>query len=801
MYFWKVLANEGTPDQRVPGSLGASHLSVLRVYLRVYSMWSDQGIPIPTEDRVLMGILRRVFASGCALVTIASIGCTTSPQAKEAKYLMRGQAEMAKKDYPRAVLEFKNAIAAMPNDAEPYYRRGLALLANHSLGEAADSFRKATELNPNHSAAQLKLAELLTTTQNKVLIEQAATRLQDILAASPDNREASSALAIAEINLGKPEDAAKRLEETLQKFPATLRASVTLAQVKLGQQDLKGAEEVLKNAVSSAPKSPEAALALGQFYLMLRQPWNAEPAIRKALEFNPKSARALMDLAAIQSAGNRMTELDQTYAQLAALPGKDYRAIHAAFLYQTGKKEAGLAELEKLAKKDPDDRIVRSNLVSFYIGMNTIGRAQDLLAAALKRNPKDTDALLQRSQMYLRLGKLSEAVQDLNQVLHIRPDSPEAHFALAGVYQAQGSNQLSIQELQTALRLKPELLQARLALTHDMLLKNQAQAALALLDEAPAEQKASLGVIIQRNWALMEAGNSRTVTAILERALQANRNPELLLQRAVLTMEQRDYTRARGDAEEMLQRNPEDLRAARIVVSTYLAQDESDKALRRLTEIVAYRPKSAPLQYFLGQWYLQHGNLAEAANAFQAAKAADSSFLQADLALAEVDRQQNRPDAARQLLTGIFAIDPKNVASLLSLAQLDVAGGDMAGAIARYRTVLSIDASNLVALNNLAYYLALDHPDEALPFAERAGKIAADDATVQDTLGWVYYRKGQYRTAMGYLKTAVARQPTARRQFHLAMSYLKLGERSLGQSVLQTALLQDPTLPQTEHGW
>jgi len=748
-----------------------------------------------------MEVRCRICAVWCAVMSIALIACIASPQAKEAKYLERGQANMAKKDYARALLEFRNATVAIPSDAEPYYRMGLAYLASRNLRDAANSFRKAIELNPNHSDAQLKLAELFTTTQNKALIEQAATRLESILAASPNNQEASNALAIAEINLGKPEDAEQRLGETLEKFPGNLRASVALARVKLSQRDMTGAEAVLKNAVSSAPESPEASLALGQFYLMLRQPGNAEPAIRKTLQLNPKNARALMDLAAIQSAGHRMTELDQTYAQLAALPDKGHNAIHAAFLYQTGKKEAGLAELEKLAKEDPDDRTVRSNLVSFYFQMDRTGSAQDLLAAALKRNPKDTEALFQRSELYLRSGKLSEAIQDLNQVLHLRPDFAEAHFALASAYQAEESNELSVQELHAALQSKPEFLPARLALSHDLLLKNQGQSALALLDQAPAEQKASLPLIVQRNWALMENGNSQAVAAILDRALQANRNPELLLQRAVLKMEQRDYVGGRVDAEEILKQNPEDLRAARLVVSAYLAQGESGKALQRLTEIVAYRPKSAPLQYFLGQWYLQHRNLEEAAKAFQAAKNADSSFLQADLALAELDRQQNRPADAKQLLTGIAALNPKNVAPLLSLADLDVAAGDPAGAIARYRTVLKVDASNLVALNNLAYFLALEKPDEALPFAEQAAKIAGEDATVQDTLGWVYYRKGQYRTAVGYLRTAVAKEPTARRQFHLAISYLKAGERDLGQTMLQTALRQDPTLPQTEQGW
>src|ERR1035441_10988097 len=70
---------------------------------------------------------------------ILAVGCNRSPQAKEAQYLKRGIALIAKKDYGRAALEFRNAIKAMPKDAEPYYQLGLAYLD-----------RKSTRLNSSH---------------------------------------------------------------------------------------------------------------------------------------------------------------------------------------------------------------------------------------------------------------------------------------------------------------------------------------------------------------------------------------------------------------------------------------------------------------------------------------------------------------------------------------------------------------------------------------------------------------------------------------------------------------------------
>ena len=79
---------------------------------------------------------------------------------------------------------------------------GLAYLATGDMGPALSAFRKAAELNPKHSGTQLKLAELMTATRNKGLVESAVSRLHDILAASPDNTEANDTLALRSGNSG-----------------------------------------------------------------------------------------------------------------------------------------------------------------------------------------------------------------------------------------------------------------------------------------------------------------------------------------------------------------------------------------------------------------------------------------------------------------------------------------------------------------------------------------------------------------------------------------------------------------------
>src|SRR5207344_1169771 len=88
---------------------------------------------------------------------------------------------------------------------------------------------------------------------------------------------------------------------------------------------------------------------------------------------------------------------------------------------------------------------------------------------------------------------------------------------------------------------------------------------------------------------------------------------------------------------------------------------------------------------------------------------------------------------------------------------------------------------NVVALNNLAWILAErgKNADEALALATKAAEIAPQAAAVQDTLGWVHYRRGAFAEAEKALGKAVERAPNnASFQHHLGMTYYRLGKKT-----------------------
>ena len=741
---------------------------------------------------------KRSLVAAMTVIVIAS-ACSQSPQAKEAKYLEKGKKEYQQKRYANAALFFKSAVQAQPRDAEPYYQLGLASLELSDFSTAVACFRKATELNPKHAGAQLRLAELMAASRSKELVEEAQKRTQGVLALAPDDVDALNVLAMTELRLGKPENAEAHLEQALKQSPSHLKSSVALAQTKLARKDIAGAEEVLKKAASQAPKSPEPRLYLGGFYLALGKTAEAEQEFRGALAIDPNNGQALLAIGSMQVRAGQSEQADRTYQQISALPDKKYRSIHALYLFQSGKRDQAVAEFEKLYKADQEDRTLRTHLVSGYLALNRVPDAEKVLTAALKKNGRDVDALVQRSRIYLGSKKYSEAQNDLIQVLKFRSNSAEAHYLLSKVKQGRGEAALQRQELGEALRAEPGYVAARVELAQALISNRGAQQALSLLDEAPGGQKKMIPVVAQRNWALLALGRVPEARKGIDELLAAGKFPEALLQDAVVKFVQKDYAGARLSAEAALAQNPEETRALGVLVQSYAAQKQMPAAVQKVREHGARHPQSAPVQQFLGGLLLSSGDKAGARKAFEAAKAANSSLPAADLALANLDVAEGKRDEARKRLSAVASAHPQNLPAQYLWAQLELADGKPAAAMEHYRKVLTLDEKNAAALNDLAYLLADGkQPDEALKYAQQAKELAPESPAVDDTLGWTYYQKGLYSMAVTHLEGAVAKEGTARRNYHLAMARLKAGDAKRGRDALNTALKMDPSLPEAQ---
>jgi tetratricopeptide (TPR) repeat protein len=738
--------------------------------------------------------------SALALVILALAGCNQSPDAKEAKFLTEGKKEFDKKNYAIAILQFKNASKAKPWDAEPHYQLGLSYLAGNDFKSAAADFRTATELNPKHTGAQLKLAELMATSgpkKNDLL--DAEKHANAVLALLPEDPDALSALGIAELRLGNLESAQSYLERAVSKTPDHVKSWAVLAQVKVARKDVAGAENALLQACAKAPKSPEARNSLGEFYLSHGRAPEAERQFREALSIDPKNGPALMQLGAMQVKAGQTDQAEQTYRQIAALPEKQYAPAHAEFLFRSGKRDEAVSEFEKLVAADPEDRNLRTGLVDAYLVLNRASDAEKVLTAAVKRNGIDEDSLIRRSRIYLDWGKYAQAEADLNRILQFHKDSAAAYYLLAKVSEGRSNPTVQKRDLEEALRIDPTFLAARIDLAKVLLAAYNAPPALTLLDEAPEDQMNSVPRILERNWVLLGLHRKEDVRKGIDSVLAGGKVPEALVQDAALKLDQKDYAGARKSSEEALNRTPEDTRALFTLVDSYTAQKQTGAAVQIMREYALKHPASAPVQQYLGRVLARSGDRTGARQAFEAAKAANPASVDADFALAQLDAAEGKLDEARKRLSEVTSSQPDHKAGHQLLAQFEMSTGRTPAAISEFRKVVALDPKDTMSFNALAYLLLESkQPDEAMNFAQKAWELAPDDPAVNDTLGWIYYQKGEYKLAVVHLESADAKEGTAIRKYHLAMAYLKAGKSDRGRETLDAALKLNPNLPEAQ---
>ena len=739
-----------------------------------------------------------------AITALVLGGCTRGP--KDVRYLESGKKFLAQKDYPRAALQFRNAIQANPRNAEAQYQLGLAEIARGNQTAAYGALSNALVLNPKHMDAQLRMAELLASSGAESEVREAKEHAQAVLNASPNNPDALDAMALAELRLGKREEGIELLERAASKAPEHLKTAVELAMVKMGEKDNAGAERLLQQAAEKSPGSLEVQLVLGSFHLMLGKNREGERELRQVLDKDPNSTIALLDLATMFSAEGRKDQAEEMYRRIAMGPANTYRSMYGTYLLRIGKQKEALAELERLSKLDPRDVNSRTRLVAAYVATSRVADAQRVLTEVLNKNPKDTAALLQRAELRMMIGMIADARKDLQGVLHYSPDSATAHFLMASVERVDGNLLKQRQELNETLRLEPRFFGARISLAQLYLATADGQSALDLMEHTPPDQRSAMKFTEYRNWALLATGDLKTLQKEIDEGLAKERTRDLLMQDALLRFRQGNHAAGRSLLAEVLRKNPEDLGAVDVLIRSYVVQKELPAAIEKVRGLAAGHPKSAPLRYRLGLLLGAAGRADDAREAFTAALVANPQYTPPRLALAVMDRNQGKSDAARQELDKLLSSKTGEFPARMELGFIEAKAGNYPNAIAQWRKVVEAQPKNVVALNNLAYLLA-DHdgkPDEALKYAQTAKELAPNDVTVEGTLGWVFYQKGLYSLAVQHLQEAVNREGkkvtdgTAIRRYHLAMAYHQMGDQGKAAATLNSAVKLDSTLPEAQ---
>jgi tetratricopeptide (TPR) repeat protein len=476
------------------------------------------------------------------------------------------------------------------------------------------------------------------------------------------------------------------------------------------------------------------------------------------------------------------------------------------FYFATGDLDKATAEYGSVYHDHPKDLQVEKNYIQLLILKNRLDEATKLNDAILASNANETDALIYRGQIQLRGGHPSDAAQTLQTALKNDPDNAVAHYHLGLALDQMGNPERAVEEWRTAVRLRPDLIEAQRALATAAMRKGDMETLEQTATEIIRLQPASPDGYAMRALSKINRKQFAAAEQDIQKAIDiAPQSATGYIQMGNLKLVEKQYNEAGKAYQEALDRDPNSNDALNGVMNTYLAQNQTDKAIAAANAQITKSPNSSAFYDLLGTvLFNSKKDFDGAETAFKKSAELDKNNSDALLKLGQVQVAKGSTDQAILTYQQSLQNNPREAMFYILMGELYESKQDWGKARDAYQKALEIKPENPLASNNLAYVMLQSggNVDMALSLAQTARRGMPDSPNAADTLGWVFYQKGAYQSAVDLFQEALKlgeknKSPDdATVHYHLGLAYEKTGQTDLARQHLERVLKINPNYSQ-----
>jgi tetratricopeptide (TPR) repeat protein len=728
---------------------------------------------LPTKHRSA-GTLRHVpLVILSLLIPLAAGGCSKAPESKEA-LLVRANAHFAAERYAEAEKEYRAVLQWPP--ADPIAVRRLAVIYHEQgqLPQAYPLLKAAADFYPDDAEVRLDLAK------TSLAVGQA--------------EEAHDAALLEE----KPGD------------PQALSVLANAATTPEAVEDTRSLVLVLRDRDQDRPGYH---LALGTLALRQRDTAQAQSEFEAAAKLDPKSALAYLALAKLAWSQNDLEAADKAFKTAVEVSPlrSPTRLPYADFKLRNGATAEAKTILNEITAKYPD--YLPPRVWSMKIAC---AERQDDDCAARVRNilaqdQINYDAVFQEGLLSLAAEEFTKAERNFEYLSKNYPQDAQARFQLALAYLASAKDAKpddarekidnAESHLNEAVTLDPQFEPAVLLFAERKIRKGTFARAIVALTELLKQQPRS----VKANYLLASAYLAQQLP---EPALRVYRqmtqlfpnDPQPLTLIGTILLEQRRPADARRALEKSLEIAPDYMPAIERLVDLDVAEKQYAAALERLPNPIDSNPKAAELLALRAKIHVAQPDLARAETDLLQAIEIDPQFEAAYLLLVQVYIDMDRQEDAIGKLNA-FSERRKDVPALMQLARMQEQRKNYPAARDAYEQLIAVSANFVPAVNNLAviYSERLGQPDRAYELAAKARDLAPDDPHSADTLGWIMFKKRDYRAALPLLREGAGKLPALPQiQFHFGMAHYMLGQEEQARTALTKAVEAGVDFPEME---
>lgn len=482
-------------------------------------------------------------------------------------------------------------------------------------------------------------------------------------------------------------------------------------------------------------------------------------------------------------------------------------SMQVQFLFLNGLKEKTLGNTEaaieyfrRCLNIDINNHAAMYELGRLYFTLNDNSEAIFLFTKASELNPQNEWYLISLANAFEQANNYKEASRQYEKLIRLKPENLEYYFDYASMFLFEG-------RFEEAIKVYEEI-QQKIGLNEDVSIqKEKIWLRLGKVDKAIAEIQALIDYKPKEIRYLILLGEIYMANTMSDKAYEIYQKALLLEpDNAYVLLAIADYYRTKGDDEnaflyvKQVFRNPEvDIDRKVQILAPYfatLANDVMQKRAIELSQILIYvHPKEAKAHAIYGDFLYQDKQLKEACEQYQITLQYDKKvfavwqnliFIQADLldyqgmltstneALTLFPNQtllyylngaayfqlKKYTEAIETYKSGL-ALGTDNIALE---AQLYAGLGDAYHALNKhkesdeaYEDALKTKPDETYVLNNYAYYLSLrgEQLEKAEKMSKRSNELMPNNASFQDTYGWIMYKLNRLEEAKVWIEKAI----------------------------------------------
>lgn len=698
-----------------------------------------------------------------------------------------------------------SVLAAAPDLADAYLLKADLLGSDGDLAGARKVLEKAVEVDATHLPARTALAQVLIA--NKAL-EHAATQIEAARKLAPGDLTASFLTALLELERGDMEKARTSAAQVLKYAPGHVPTRVVAGALELRSKHLASAETHLREALSKAPDHSGARRLLVEVHLQSGHPARALQVLRPLLTSaeikdpwvamlagetylaNGDNKRAAVYFTSAAGADTARTQAQTRLGQLALARGDlneglallESASEHAESVradlslisvhLERNEFDKAMAAAQVLERKQP-----KNPLSHFMLGTVNLARKDGVAARegfekALQLQPTYIPALYSLANVDLQENKPADARKRFEALIAKEPRNEQGYLGLADVQRRSGSPTAEVAAtLQRGLDFNPQAADVWLAMASLHLNAGSAKEALKFAREAVAAIPNEPRLLSTLASALEATGNvNEAIETLVKLSAIEPHSAQPLVQLAVLHSRRQEFDLALDALRRAQGAAPDDRNVRVRLVMTLKAARKFDEAINEAKAI----QKSEPT--FSGG-YVAEAEVHAAQKKWRDAERALGEALKVDPRSGDVATQLHfvllqagKTGDAEAFARKWLVHNPKDASMRLYLADRARAAKQMKAAFSLYHEAIDLQPDNPFALNNMAFVAGELGDARAVDYAERAVKLAPNNAAILDTLGIILVNKGEVAKGFEYLDKARALAPNS---LALRLSYAK----------------------------